>query len=823
MKSLFYSLYICFAILLFCLSDIHAQSKTIQGKILDVKTKEPVPFCNIFYRKSKIVSNTDDDGNFKLGIPENEIGYLIFICIGYKTDSISIKSALINQIILLKPSSGTLNEVVITGVGRATLNRENPVAIMSINSKAIEQNLESNVMDVLAKIAPGMTMVKTGPNISKPFIRGLGYNRVLTLFDGIRQEGQQWGDEHSVEVDAYNLQKAEVIKGPSSLMYGSDAIAGVVSLFPYVPEEKDAKIHAKYVAEYQTNNGMIGNGFRISYSAKHFAAALRGSYRLATNYRNNIDNWVYNTGFEEKNMSLLLAYNNTKWSINLNFTLYDNLQGIPDGSRDSLSREFTKQIYEGAFDDVNARPIVGENELSSYRLSPLHQHIQHYRVYSNSKLKMAKGDLDLLLAFQQNVRREYNHPTQTEQAGLYLKLNTFNYGLKYNLPSLKRFETTIGLNGMAQNNRSVNATDFPIPDYDLFDIGGFIYSKWKYKRISISGGLRMDLRNLKWDDFYVRTNSSNGFDEHVKTPNIAGAQLQFTNFNRVFSGLSSSIGLTYFIRDHVNLKLNLARGYRAPSITELASNGLDPGAHIIYLGNRNFLPEFSIQEDVGITAEYSDFSASVSLFNNHIQNYIYLNLLVDEFNKPIVDDQLNKTYQYQQASAQLYGTECNLILHPKSWKGLIIENTLAIIYAYNRDSKYIDKQLQGEYLPLIPPIKFTSSISKKLNLKSKKLTGFTPKIELDFNASQNRYLALNGTETYTPSYSLIHLGISSDAIAIGKSSLQLNFQINNVLDENYQSNLNRLKYFEYYSYSTSGKRGIYNMGRNACLKIVWQF
>jgi iron complex outermembrane receptor protein len=267
----------------------------------------------------------------------------------------------------------------------------------------------------------------------------------------------------------------------------------------------------------------------------------------------------------------------------------------------------------------------------------------------------------------------------------------------------------------------------------------------------------------------------------------------------------------------------VARGYRAPSITELASNGLDPGAHIIYLGNRGFSPEFSIQEDVGITLEYSDFSASGSLFNNHIQNYIYLNLLVDEFNKPVVDAQLNKTYQYQQASAQLYGAECNLSIHPKYLKGLNIENSVAIIYAYNRDANYIGKQLQGEYLPFIPPIKYSCSISKKLNLNSKILTGFTPKIELDFNAAQDRYLALNSSETYTPSYTLIQLGISTDAIAMGKSSLQFNFQVNNLLDESYQSNLNRLKYFEYYTFSTSGRRGIYNMGRNLCFKLIWKF
>ena len=807
----------------FGLSGVFAQNKIIQGKVVDANTKEPISFCNILFRKSKIVSNTDEEGNFKMSIPENETGYLLFSCIGYKIDSIHIKSALNYQSIILNPSSGTLNEVVITGVGRATLNRENPVAIMSISPKAIEQNLESNVMDVLAKNAPGMTMVKTGPNISKPFIRGLGYNRVLTLYDGIRQEGQQWGDEHSVEVDAYNIQKAEVIKGPASLMYGSDALAGVVSLFPYVPEEKDGKIHAKYITEYQSNNKMIGNGFRLSYSNKHFAAALRGSYRIATNYRNDIDNWVYNTGFQEKNLSLLLSYNSNKWSSNLNFSLYDNLQGIPDGSRDSISRRFTKQIYEGSLDDINTRPIVSDDELRSYSLSPLHQHIQHYRIYTQNKIRFGAADMDILLAFQQNIRREYNHPTQPNQAGLYLRLNTYNYGIKYNLPKFKNMEASFGMNGMAQGNESIDATDFPIPNYQLLDVGAFVYLKWKYKRYTMSGGVRLDNRYLSWNDFYVRSNPINGFTEHVNLTDTAGSVLQFSKFKEVFSGVSASLGGTYFFSDHINLKLNVARGYRAPSITELASNGLDPGAHIIYLGNRNFLPEFSIQEDIGIAFDYTHISASCSFFNNHIQNYIYLNLLVDENNKPIVDAQFNKTYQYQQASAQLYGAEFNVSLHPKSWKGFRMDNALAFLYAFNRDMRFKDKQLQGEYLPLIPPMKLTCAFTKKVNLKLKYLTGFTPKIEFDYNAAQDRYLALNGTETYTHSYMLVQLGISSEAIALSKSSLQIHFQINNLFDENYQSNLNRLKYFEYYSISTNGNRGIYNMGRNACLKLVWQF
>lgn len=156
-------------------------------------------------------------------------------------------------------------------------------------------------------------------------------------------------------------------------------MAGVVSLMPAMPVNNDKKVHGKYFSEYQSNNGLTGNGLRLTYSTNHWAYALRGSYRIAKNYINNIDGRVYNTGFIEKNASSNIQYKGNKGSSNLNLTLYDNLQGIPDGSRDSLTRKFTKQIYEGGNDDIRNRPVVSDAELNAFHLSPLHQHIEHYR------------------------------------------------------------------------------------------------------------------------------------------------------------------------------------------------------------------------------------------------------------------------------------------------------------------------------------------------------------------------------------------------------------------------------------------------------------
>jgi len=348
--------------------------------------------------------------------------------------------------------------------------------MVAISPKQIATTNSTNIIDVLVKNAPGMTAVKTGPNISKPFIHGLGYNRVLTLYDGIRQEGQQYGDEHGLEVDDYNIDRAEVVKGPASLLYGSDAIAGVISLFPALPRAKDGKIHGQLTSEYQSNNNLIGNGLRIGFSNRHWLFALRGSYRMAKNYRNPIDGRVYLTNFNVANFSALAGYSSAKGHTYINFTLYDNHQGIPDGSRDSLTRQFTHQVFEGEEDVITQRPLVTEKMLNSYKVQDLSQHIQHYRAYVKSFYRVGNGTIDAVLGGQQNIRREFAHPTMPKQAGMFMRLNTLNYSLRYNAPEWKNIRFSVGMNGMLQQNKNEDATDFPIPDYRLADGGFYLFA-----------------------------------------------------------------------------------------------------------------------------------------------------------------------------------------------------------------------------------------------------------------------------------------------------------------------------------------------------------
>src|SRR5205823_1915120 len=143
----------------------------------------------------------------------------------------------------------------------------------------------------------------------------------------------------------------------------------------------------------------------------------------------------------------------------------------------------------------------------------------------------------------------------------------------------------------------------------------FVFLKWQADKLTLSGGARYDRRSLRGDDFYVRNNPKTGFDAHVTLPDTAGATLQFPKLRQSFTGISMSLGMAYEFSDKLALKANIERGYRAPSITEIASNGLDPGAHIYYIGDRNFKPEFSLQDDIGLTLTLPDLNIGVSIFN----------------------------------------------------------------------------------------------------------------------------------------------------------------------------------------------------------------
>jgi iron complex outermembrane receptor protein len=791
-------------------------TSTLKGKILNKQTGETIPGAVVSIPDLKKVTLSDINGNYHFENLPNISLMVKVTYLGFKTILENIDFSITAAYdFKLEPSITEINEVVITGTSRSAEINRSPIPIMVMDRKNIDQILTTNIIDAIAK-QPGINAVTTGPNVSKPFIHGMGYNRVLTLVDGVRQEGQQWGDEHGIEVDNNMISKIEVVKGPASLIYGSDALAGVVNLIPYQSAPTGTTI-GSINTEYQTNNGLISASGAVDGNHKDFIWGGRLSYKMATNYQNKIDGRVYGTAFNETDASGYVGLNRSWGYSHLNVSLFNDLQEIPDGSRDSLTRKFTKQITEV---DI-LRPIVSDGELNSYKIGVLHQRVQHYKIYSTNNFILGESKLGVTLGYQQNVRQEFSHPQAASTPGLYLVLNTLTYDIKYDFPDRNGWESTIGVNGMLQTNKN-KGTEFIIPDYTQFDVGPFVFVKKSAGKVDISAGLRYDSRFFNNRDMFVATNPVSGFDMQVNQSSILPKSQPFTNFKDTYSGVTGSLGVAYRASDQLVLKANIARGFRAPNISEISANGVHPGTNIYQIGNPAFKPEFSVQEDIGIFYTQKYVKASIELFNTNIDNYIFNQKVLNHLGGDSIIISGNQTFKFVQSRAQLYGGEASIDIHPHPLDWLHFENAISVIYGINRGASGVTLADNAKYLPFIPPLHTHSELKADIQKKYKYASSIYAQVEMDYYATQNRVYLADYTETVTPGYTLFNAGFGLDLTNLkGKIICNLHISGNNITDVAYQSHLSRLKYFEQYPVNWSGHSGIYNMGRNIGFKLTF--
>lgn len=627
------------------------------------------------------------------------------------------------------------------------------------------------------------------------------------------------GDEHGVEVDQNAVDRIEVIKGPASLTYGSDAIGGVVNLISPAPVA-DGKILGSVQGIYGTNNGLYNGSFRLQGNQNGIVWGTVVSAKGAKDYENQHDGRVYNTAYQEKDARAMIGINKSWGYSYLNASLFDDVQEIPDGSRDSISRKFTKQITE----DDAFRPIVSNSELNSYHISPLHQHVQLYRIYDNSNFILGdNSSLSVNLGYQYSHRREFTHPTAPNVAGLNLELTTYTYDFKFNHTFANDYETAIGINGMYQQNELGASTDFPIPAYHQFDIGPFFFVKKSFGKLDISAGGRFDIRSFTGKAAYVDTTNATFPSLYTGSNPTTAANVvsQFDALNKTFTGYSGSFGATYNVTNEFLVKANIARGFRAPSIAELSANGPDPGSQIYHTGNKNFVPEFSVQEDVGAFLTLPNVSASAELFNSTISNYIFQQQVLNPDGSPVITQGYN-TFTYVQTKAQIYGGELSLDIHPVKW--LHFENSMSLTYGLNKGTGgTVPDSLK--YLPFIPPL-HTHSELRGTFAKGfgdiKKVYAF---VGFDHFSAQDRFFSAYGTETYTAGYNLLSAGIGGDLVnKAGNTIVKLFIEGTNLGNVNYQSNMSRLKYFDNPNGAGPGVTpGIFNMGRNVSFKIVVPF
>jgi iron complex outermembrane receptor protein len=776
-------------------------STTLSGKITDKETGKTLPGATIYLPDLKTGAVSDPEGNYKIeNLPQARV-FIQVSFLGYKSifEKVDL-TTVTNNDFALEPSITEMNEVVVTGVSKAAELKRTPTPISIVSKTILLQNPSSNIIDAIAT-QPGVSQVTTGSGISKPVIRGLGYNRVVVVNDDIRQEGQQWGDEHGIEIDENAVNKVEILKGPASLAYGSDAMAGVINMIPD-PALPDGEITGNLSSNYQTNNGLIGYSADFAGNSKGLVWDIRYSNKIAHAYQNKYDGYVFNSGYRENAISGLIGLNKSWGYSHLLLSAYTLMPGIVEGERDGLTGKFTKPIAVN--NTTESIEIASDNDFKSYTPVTPYQKIHHYKAVWNSNFIMGNGSLKTTLGFQQNQRQEYADVLHPNQYGLYFLLNTINYDFRYNLPDINNLSISFGTNGMQQTSKN-KGEEFLIPEYNLFDIGVFTIVKKTFDKLDISGGLRYDTRIEHGSDLFL---DADGIKIEFAEP---GSIHRFTTFNTTFSGISGSIGATYQISKIVFTKFNISRGFRAPNIAELASNGVHEGTIRYENGDSKLKAETSWQFDYAFGFNTEHIAAEINIFDNHINNFIFSRKLNSVLGGDSISDGVN-AFKFVSGNANLLGGEAKIDIHPHPLDWLHFENAFSYVQAIQNNQPD-----SAKYLPFTPAPKLQTTLKADIKKVGHILQNAYIQFEVENYFTQNKYYAAYSTETKTPGYSLFNFGIGSDFIYKGKTICSLYISASNLTDVAYQSHLSRIKYAA--TNYVTGRSGVYNMGRNISFKM----
>ena len=676
-----------------------------------------------------------------------------------------------------------LNELTVTGVTGDTKLKHVTAPVSIVSPQVLRATASTNVIDAISH-QPGVSQLTTGGSISKPIIRGLGYNRVVVMSDGVRQEGQQWGDEHGVEVDGNSVNSVEILKGPASLMYGSDAMAGVVILHQQ-PTLAEGEMKANVTSEYQTNNGLFAYHLQMAGNQKGFVWDASFSDKMAHAYKNKYDGYVPGSQFRERAGRLMLGVNKGWGHSRLTWTAYHLTPGIVEGERDAQTGELEHEDGWTGHQYSKSLPF---------------QQVKHYKLVWDNSLNLSSGYLKALIGYQQNRRQEFEESMDDYE--LYFKLHTLTYDLRYVTNEFDGWKLSTGIGGMYQKSGN-EGEEYLIPDYRLFDFGLYATAtKQLGDRWTLNGGVRYDHRHL------------HGYEL------MEDDEQRFTDFSRHFNGLTGSIGAVLNVSDNLNLKMNIARGFRTPNMSELASNGVHEGSVRYELGNQQLKSEYSLQADLGLDFTSRYVSAQLALFANRINNYIYTHRVAEEKEEGYL------TYAYTQGDARLLGFEAGVDFHPIH--SVHFSNAFSYV-----DAQQMHAAPGTKYLPFTPAPKWSSELKWELSHHSHPtiahhhttdaahrslLNNLYVAAGLDCFLKQSHIYGADDTETETPGYALLSLSAGTDLQLHGKKVAEFYFTADNLLDKAYQNHLSRLKYAD--ENAVTGRRGVYNMGRNITFKVV---
>lgn len=731
-------------LLLLVMTTTYAQN-TIEGKVNDELTDGPIVFANIYLPQLEKGTTTDENGLFMLSNLPNGNYKMIVSFIGYETLSLNIivpKSETL--MIALSPSVIEIEEVIISTPFHK-LQSENVMKVEQEKIADLKARGAINLSDGLSNIA-GVENVSTGISIGKPVIRGLRSNRVLVYTQGVRLENQQYGDEHGLGISDAGIESVEIIKGPASLLYGSDALGGVLYLNPEKFEQTNSST-SDFGANFFSNTNGYSTNLGHKASGEKFKFIFRGGLAEHSDYDTK-DYRVTNTRFKERDFKAALGYQISKFKTEFRYNINSLKTGLPE--------ELGEQ-------SKNKTPV------------PPFQDINNHVFSSKSVLFLDNSSFEFNLGFIYNDRKEFEdehahdgqedheeedghdeeHESEHEDdlhPALQMKLKTFNYDIKYHLPTYGKFETIVGIQGMNQINTNYGEEQL-IPDATTKDFGVLAVSHIHFEKVDLQLGVRYDNRNIEVE---------NGIK-----PN--------------YNSINGSFGIKSKLNEGITARLNFATGFRAPNLAELTSDGVHHGSNRYEIGNPELKNEQNFQTDLSIEFKNDHIELYANAFYNLLNNYIFLSP-----NGSILEGA--PAYNYLQEDAKLYGGEFGLHFHPHPLDWLHIESSFETVTG---------KQRNGQFLPLIPANTLNNTI--RVEFKDGWINRGYTFLRLSTTFNQNN---VSTFETSTPGYNLLSAGIGGK-IDLFDHELLISLSGNNLTDKKYIHHLSRLK-----------PEGIYNIGRN---------
>lgn len=729
-------------ILFLLLAPAILSAQTLVGKVVDAESGEAVPFAKIGNRDLSINSMTDLDGNFKLNnLPKASIELVVY-ALDYEKKIIRINVSNKNEVTINLQAKHTVFEEVIVSASEGRLQKDNITAVEYRSKDNLFESGATSLGEAIVNI-PGVQQSTIGAGISRPVIRGLSGARVVTYWDGLRIENQQWGDDHGMGASEIGLKGVEVVKGPSSLLYGADALGGVIH---FRDEDYVAEGTQKFYASTKAESNSMGSINEMGFQSNNGKIKLNlfGNYVSHTDFQLPNGDFIKNSRFWSTNLKGALGYRHNNYILNIRYHGSYSQLGIPGHTHEQV--------------DDNEAFITDRRGLRN-PLFPA-QYIFNNFLTTEHKFLFDRSDLNIQIGNTNNHLREFEHNDDIPFTNL--MLNNTTYNIKYNHHFSEKLNLKIGGQGMFQFNRNLSHTEsYLIPDANSIDNGAYAILNYETDKWRFQGGVRYDTRLLK--SFLPEVDSS------------VTANIDETPIDRIYQTLNYSAG---FVRNskRTTLRLNASSGFRAPHLAELLADGVHHGSLRYERGDRDLVSEQALQLDVALELHFDHFEFIINPYFSIVNDFIYL-----QSTDSVVTGQVGEFnyFEFSQVDrAYLYGGEVGFHYHPHKLHRLHLESNFSITIGENEN---------GNAINFIPQPNLNSRVRFDINNKHKLKVRYIS-LEHQYFMDQNRVATF---ERATPAFHL--LNVAAHLNYQGKQNWLFSLGARNILNTEYIAHLSPLK------------------------------